>query len=172
MKKQILKTILCLAVLFGVSKFSQAQSRTCDPVLDPDYCTDQCMIVDEITNNTNCNLDFLWLYQGSSCATSIGAGSVTGPGNVPTPAFPWGPACRKFCDDPCECPTGFWLVDPNDPTKQLNPWNADWSSPSGTVIEYCLGPCSSCGTGTLKVTMTVVNPGRAKFKVECKTSCP
>ena len=173
MKKQVSKFIFFLLFVIGVSNLAQSQSSICD-TSDIDYCTDTCMIVDSIENNTDCDMTFIWLYQGYPCSGVIGAGTVSKNSSTGSPSFPWNASCRRFCDYPCECPTGFWLIDPNDPTKQLNPWSADWAGSTGTVTSYCLGPCSSCGVSgsILKVTMTITGTNRAVFKFECVSTCP
>ncbi len=177
MKHLLLKTIFSMVFLFGISNFVNAQSRTCDPILDPDYCTPACtMIVDGIVNNTDCDLTFLWQYQGSSCAGFIGAGEVKA-GAAGTPAFPWVGQCRKFCDDPCECPIGFWFVNPSNPSqKTVIAQTAAFNQAPGSVTTYCnLQACNSGScVGPIKVVMTVTTTGRATFVFSCISggTCP
>lgn len=176
MEKSILKLLLSLILLFGINHFSIAQGGVifyCDPINDPDYCNPACSGgIDGITNNTPCPLKFVWTYSGSSCKVNVGAGTAYSGINNTIPAIPWTPPCVRFCDDPCECPTGIWLIDPSTspPNERLiNPWGLMSTWPSvGSVVTYSnLSSCPACLTGLFKVTMTVTGYHRASFLFEC-----
>lgn len=176
MEKSFLKLLFSFILFLGINQFSHAQGGVifyCDPINDPDYCNPACSGgIDGITNNTGCTLEFLWTYSGSSCKVNVGAGkSYTGTNNT-NPVLPWTPPCVRFCDDPCECPTGIWLIDPStSPPNQtfINPWGLMSTWPSvGSVVTYSnLSSCPSCPTGLFKVTMTVTGFHRASFLFEC-----
>lgn len=173
--KNLSKLFFSIIFLFGVNLFSLAQGGVivyCDTD-DPDYCNPGCTGgIDGITNNTGCDLEFVWTYSGASCRVNVGAGIAYAGVNNTNPGLVWNAPCVRFCDNPCECPTGFWLIDPSTaaPNQRLvNPWGLMTTWPSvGSVVTYTnLSSCASCPLGLFKVTFTVTGFQRASLVFDC-----
>ena len=157
--------IFTLFFFLAFNQISNAQGQTCLPT-DPDYCNPPCAVVCEIDNQIGMRLDFSWGYQGGPCSDdNIYNGYVQANSNVGVPnLLPWVGPCMRFCDQSCECPTLFRLLDPN--TKQpIEPWDDQIFSWPNQTITYTTSIiyCDSLGCNPVKVDVTMDN-GCVKFR--------
>jgi len=153
------KLFFTLVMLLAFNQISNAQGQTCLPT-DPDYCTSPCGIVCDIINETDCDLNFVWGYQGGPCSDpKVSGGIVTaGPTSSYVPPLPWHGPCMRFCDQPCECPTMFRVIDQTvSPPVPADPWGGAifsccWSGTYHNIFQF-----PDCDGKLVDVDVTVVN---------------
>ncbi|MCO6495530.1 MAG: hypothetical protein J5I91_07630 [Bacteroidetes bacterium] len=132
-------------MLLVLSGFSQGQ--TCSPT-DPDFCNPPCSnTCVDIINNTDCELNFIWGFQGGACSDiDVPAGYVTPTPTTSVPALPWIAPCMRFCDQHCECPTMFRVLNNNPTSSNFNnpvdPWggaifNCCWNGTYSNIFNDC-----------------------------------
>ncbi|MBX2984554.1 MAG: hypothetical protein LC109_11985 [Bacteroidia bacterium] len=149
MKKLLLSTIVTLFI----SQINYGQGQTCP---FPEFCNPPCAAICNIINDTDCELNFIWGYQGSPCADQEYPAGTVGPNNAYfTPPLPWQAPCMKFCDDPCECPTMFRVIDPNT-MQPADPWGGAIFTCCWSGTYYDIFHTGSCTT-PVHVTVTVIN---------------
>ena len=162
MKKFAFILILMLANVLVLS--AQTSCPTPPPGSDCTNCPTVNVTVDNAVLAECDTLKFVWFYQYPNCSGEYGAGYVTSGSKVPPGN--WNAPCLQFCDDPCKCPIGFYMIDPTNGNR-LDPWGAfvTWT-PNTTVTYYDV---ASCGTCDIKVTVTVPASGSpVSFHFECQ----
>jgi len=150
-----------LALLVGMTWNVNAQWAACNDFPPNPICA-TCMEIEEVENPMLCVIEFYWDYNGSSCKTTVGAGTI--PANTPpstvTPAFPWKGFCAKFCDDPCECPSAIKIKDP-DSGNVIGPWGPPSTTCCWTNTYHNVGTCN--GT-SYHVDIELLPNGRLKYR--------
>ena len=168
------KLFFTLVMLLALNQLSNAQGQTCLPT-DSDYCNQPCAVVCDIENETDLTLYFAWGYQGGPCSQDIvnGSGGIVGPldpvtqTNAYTPPLPWVGPCMRFCDQPCECPTLFRLLDPVG-GGAIEPWDGVgfYMLNQNMIFTYNTGL-----TGTLTLPSGLIRSGNVMVDVSVINGC-
>ena len=176
----LLSTLALTIAMFVVyESYGQA---ACVPHLCP-----PCESYVKICNTTNCELSFVWGYEGDPCDGVVGYENnpvlytiddyPTDPCSIYSPNTGWSqPLCRKFCEDgPCSCPISFQLMNPVAPGT-VDPWGpiTSWVCPNPpqlcTLTYEILPPDNGCCGPGLSL-MVDVKPGTVLYQAELIFYC-